>query len=262
MGSHKMRKSMIRQILCALVASSLALAAVPSVAVAQDAFGEKVQQLSKEGTDLYRAGRYEDAARKFEAAYELEPVANLLFNAAKCYEKLEEWDQAIALYKQFTLDSKVDPKAKDVALKQIETLKEVAAIEKRAEENQAAGQTEPDEGEAVVVAAPPAPDYTWSYVALGTGVGLLATGGIFGVLASAEESNFDVAETADERRAARDSGQAYAVTADVLYGLGAAAAITGVILFVTAEGDEPEPTIAVSPIVGPEAVGVGLSGSF
>jgi hypothetical protein len=95
------------------------------------------------------------------------------------------------------------------------------------------------------------------------GVALLATGGVFGVLASAEQSNFDVAETPEERRAARDSGTTFALTADVLYGLGAAAAITGIILFVTADSEEPaQPGVSWAPIVGPDNVGVGMTGRF
>lgn len=258
---------MLRQFACALIATSVALATVPVVpgtAWAQDVVGEKVQKLSKEGTELYRAGNYEEAARKFEAAYELEPVENLLFNAAKCYEKLEEWDKAIELYKQFTVAPGVDPKAKEVALQQVEKLEEISEVEKRTAEKEKS-DSDSQNAQTDKQAPPPVapePDYTWSYVALGSGVALLATGGVFGVLASSEQSNFDVAETAEERRAARDTGTTYALTADIMYGLGAAAAITGVILFVTADADESEAGVTVAPVVGKDGVGVGLSGRF
>jgi tetratricopeptide (TPR) repeat protein len=265
LGEFTMDTTMLRRLTCALLAASLSFASVPGSVFAQE-IGEKVEQLSQDGAKLYRAGDYQGAARKFEAAYELEPVPNLLFNAAKCYEKLEQWDNSIALYKKFSVAPDVDPKAKDLALQQIQAIKEIQEIDERGKNDAKVAdsneeKTKPDEN--TEPPSPPPIDYTWAYVSLGTGVALLATGGIFGVLASAEQSNFDVAETSQERRTAADSGTTFALTADILYGLGAAAAITGVILFVTADSDEAaEPGVSWTPIVGPDNVGVGMTGRF
>lgn len=253
---------MIRRIACALLAMSLTFAAVPAPVFAQE-IGEKVQQLSQEGAKAYRAGDYAAAARKFEAAYELEAVPNLLFNAAKCYEKLEDWDQAISLYKKFSVAPDVSEDARDRALAQVEKLKEVQALEKKAvdtgEEKQVAEEDKKEEKKPVE--PPPEKDYTWTYVALGTGVALLATGGVFGVLASAEQSNFDVAETPEERRAARDSGKTFALTADVMYGLGAAAVIVGVVA-AFAGNESKSDGMTLSPVVGPDGAGVTMMGRF
>ena len=54
---------------------------------ARDAF-EKAQQ-------LFEAGKYDEAAAQFQAAYEARPFAQFLFNIGACHEKLKDYDHAI-----------------------------------------------------------------------------------------------------------------------------------------------------------------------
>lgn len=53
------------------------------------------------GLSKYEAGEYRAAAELFLAAYKRVPDANLLYNAARCYERLGENRKAIVRYQQF-----------------------------------------------------------------------------------------------------------------------------------------------------------------
>ncbi|MFU8806550.1 MAG: hypothetical protein ACNA8W_22255, partial [Bradymonadaceae bacterium] len=89
----------MRQFIFMALITSLACLIAPLHVFAQspDApeIARKVEQLSSEGAQKYRAQDYESAISLFGQAYELEPVPNLLYNIAKCYEQLEDWDNAI-----------------------------------------------------------------------------------------------------------------------------------------------------------------------
>ena len=47
------------------------------------------------GQDLFRAGKYAEAATQFERAYELKPHAAINFNIARCHEELGHVPQAL-----------------------------------------------------------------------------------------------------------------------------------------------------------------------
>ncbi|MBM4319037.1 MAG: hypothetical protein FJ125_03540, partial [Deltaproteobacteria bacterium] len=48
------------------------------------------------GLQLYQAGSYAAALAEFQAAYQLVPEVNLLYNIARCFEKLGRKERAIA----------------------------------------------------------------------------------------------------------------------------------------------------------------------
>lgn len=104
-------------------------------------------------------------------------------------------------------------------------------------------------------------------VVAGAGVVLVAAGVVFGVLSMDSQSNFasatlDSEASVDAAIDAHDRASWQAVTADVFLAAGAVAIVTGAVLFLVDElGGDEEPTVAVSPYVGPNGFGVGLSGS-
>src|SRR3954470_15396377 len=49
----------------------------------------------------YDDGRYEDAAREMRTAYDLRPLADLQYNLAQCYERLNKLDDAAAAYEKY-----------------------------------------------------------------------------------------------------------------------------------------------------------------
>ncbi|MBW1810862.1 MAG: hypothetical protein JRJ87_21905 [Deltaproteobacteria bacterium] len=94
--------------------------------------------------------------------------------------------------------------------------------------------------EDIVAVAPARPSFLrrhmWSAVALGTSLATLGTGIAFGVLGQ------DIAdEQGTQYNSSRDgTGRDYTLTANVMFGLAGAAAITSVILFFFVEDDAPE----------------------
>src|SRR5438874_13175398 len=55
----------------------------------------------KSAIAYYDDGRYEDAAREMRAAYDLRPLADLQYNLAQCYERLNKLDDAAAAYEKY-----------------------------------------------------------------------------------------------------------------------------------------------------------------
>ncbi len=69
--------------------------------VATVAFAQSPKALFEEGTALYDAGQFEQAALKFEASYELRPVPVTKFNAAKSWELAGKTLNAVAAWQAY-----------------------------------------------------------------------------------------------------------------------------------------------------------------
>lgn len=60
----------------------------------------RVEALYAEGVALFRAGAYREALARFETAYGVLPVPNLLYNIGRSLEALGELDRALASYRR------------------------------------------------------------------------------------------------------------------------------------------------------------------
>jgi len=267
------------RVLTALLCAGLVLSTVPAPLYAQGTedgdSAAKVEKLSKQAAKQYRAGKYAEAIELFKQAYEIEPVPNILFNIAKCNEKREHWEDAITYYKKFVVAPDVQSEARETALDRIDALEEVVAAkkgEKKGDEKKVADKDQDKkktEKTKKPVAPPPEPkpDRTLAYITLGGSAALLAGGGVFGILAAGQQSNFDDATTVDAKRAAKNKGETFALVADILYALGALGTIGGVILFATASPAETPPPAQAqitgfSPWVSPHGGGLAVFGRF
>jgi tetratricopeptide (TPR) repeat protein len=112
---------------------------------------------------------------------------------------------------------------------------------------------------------------TWVTTAI-AGVALV-TGTVFGFVALSRQSDFDVAPS----RTLADEGEAFALAADLAFGVAIAAGITAIVLYATdrpsappaasEEGSEDEaratgPSFAVAPMVSPTGGGIAAGMSF
>lgn len=255
---------------CAAGLLALALCSAPGQVSAQgdqEDKAEVVKDLSSRGTAKYRAEEYEEAIELYKQAYALEPVPNLLYNIARCYEKQKKYPEAIEYYEQFVVAPSVESEARQKALTRTENLREAIR----------AGDTINTKQDPEVVEKPVENPGTkkkgrgLAFVALGVGVGALGAGGAFGYLARTDEAAFNEATTPDERREARDRGMRRAYTADALFGAGALVTVGGVILLVrrSASSDTPSAAAAgedalagVSPWFGRDGGGVNMSWRF
>lgn len=225
-----MRRNLL--ILCLLL---LSVGAAPMNAAAQDDTVAKLEQLNAQAREKYKSRDYAGAISLFKEAYEIEPVPNLLYNIAKCHEKLKQWDDAINYYNEFVVSPDVDPKVRKETLAHVEELKKIKALEQQA--NTPDDKKDPDDKKGNVVEPKPeaGPDRTGAYIALGAGAALIGTGVAFGLMANSQQSTFDSATSSDDRKAARDSGTTYAMIADVGYGLGVIGLGVGAYFWLTAE---------------------------
>lgn len=131
---------------------------VPSSAWAQTAAPGEGQQLEtirkymEEGQALYLAKDYAAAAKQFEAGYAEHPYSAFLFNAAVCYQKLDQPEAAITKFQDYL---RVDPQAPDAAKVQerLQLLEQVVDARRRAAEAEAAAA-------ARAAATPPGPEGT------------------------------------------------------------------------------------------------------
>ncbi|MCA9613733.1 MAG: tetratricopeptide repeat protein [Sandaracinus sp.] len=112
------------------------------------------------------------------------------------------------------------------------------------------------------VSAGPVPSEEGGISMIGVGVAagggaLLVGGAVTGVLALGAAND---AETSDDSDA--DRARTLGLVTDILLGVGAAAAITGVVLLFVLDGGDSDRATAVAPMLGPDRVGIGAIHRF
>jgi tetratricopeptide (TPR) repeat protein len=107
-----------------LLVAALGLAAVAQAGetCADDGKNEAKQHFVK-GKKLFDEGRYAEAAREFNAAYNLAPHPQVLFNIAACYEKSGDIPAAVVAFRRYVAEAEdaaeiAEIKAKLAALEQ------------------------------------------------------------------------------------------------------------------------------------------------
>jgi len=126
----------------------LVLVSGPTAALAQgtDAL-EAIRTKMEEGQGLFVAGKYEEAARAFEAGYAAHPYSAFLFNAGVCHQKSNDPEAAERAFEAYLAKDPSAPDAADVK-QRLATLAALIAARK------AAAEAPPSEGEPP---PPPAP---------------------------------------------------------------------------------------------------------
>src|SRR4051794_26897650 len=194
--------------------ATLALVALaPAIAIAQ-APSASDQEAAKAhfmaGSAYYEQANYGDAVKEFNEAYRLSHRADLLYNIALAYERLEQWDSAIAALRRY-LDEKSDAPDRNI----IQT--RIGNLEKRRDAQRPAAPP-PMPAPTPVAAPPPRPRHVVS-LAVG-GVGLAALAAALGTGISAQLLHDDLDKRCPGRlcpesaRSDVDRGQALAISTD------------------------------------------------
>lgn len=225
----------------------------------------------------YEAGQYPQAAEDLERALTLDPGSpTLLFNLARVYELMGELDRAVEYadaYLRMVPEDDAEERANaETMLRRLEGARDWLALRAQAEQNAAPSlrQLAPR----VVVRDRGVAD-TPFWVTLGAGAGLLAVGAVLGGVALSLERDVngrivDPSQNLDDyARDLRDDGKradSFALTADVLLGVGGAAVISAFLLYVlrvrTYERDATEEEVSLSIDAGRHRGSLRLSGSF
>jgi tetratricopeptide (TPR) repeat protein len=217
---------------------SLMLVSVSALAKKPD----PARELYQKGIVHYDLAEYDLAIDAFKQAYALSNEPGLLFNLAQTYRLKKDHAQALHFYETFLGLRPATPNRADVEA-QIVKMREALAAEEAERQRQAAETPPPPPPQPVVVVAPPPPPppkftstargrATIALAAIG-GFALVTAAGTGGV-ALAERSRYDAGCAAGACDPSLfTGGQRLAIATDVLIGVGAALAITSVVLVLT-----------------------------
>ncbi len=220
----------------------------------------QVEELSSQGAEAFRAGDFPTAIERFEAAYELQAVPNLLYNIGRCYEQLEEWDEAITYFERFITSPDIESEAREHAMERVRSLREI-------KEATARGEDPDDDDDSTEELPPPPPEpgpnRVPGFAVTGLGVAMIAGGAIAGLSARNQASQIsDMSMPYDDRLAARNSARTRGFIADGLFVGGAVATGVGIFLLVTAGSDDGDTARVMLPWVGQESAGLGVHLDF
>jgi tetratricopeptide (TPR) repeat protein len=95
----------------------------------------------EEGQGLFLAGKYEEAARAFEAGYASHPYSAFLFNAGVCHQKSNHPDAAVEAFEAYLAKDPHAPDAPDVKKRLVELAALIAAQRAAAAAPPVAGET-------------------------------------------------------------------------------------------------------------------------
>lgn len=211
---------------------------------------------------------YEQAAREFRAAYLANPDAMLLYNIAQAYRLAKQPNEALQYYRMY-LASAPDATDRAEVQRQMSDMEKLAAEQRNAppaptpaslpredsltEAPQPEPKAAPSGGKTKIIAGA---------VVLVAGLGLIGGGIGCGVLAhsAAQDLSNDNKAGRPFDPAKESAGQTDQTIAGALYGVGAAAAVTGIIvLAIGANENSRAKRMAFQPAIGPKMAGGSLA---
>jgi hypothetical protein len=255
-----------------LALPSAARAAEPDASAPTDS--ARIAELNETGARAYAERHYRTAIEKFVEAYAIDHDPNLLFNIARCYEKLGDLGAAIEKYEAFVAAPGADTEGR---------IKAKASLVELEELKQQGGVTPKDAaapaGESETTAAGSGDEASshldiWPWVTLGAGVVVTGVGATFYALGVSDHAQVTDAAgygdpsvvypmTRSEAQGYVDSGNTKKLVGGIGLGLGGALIATGVVLLVTGKSSSSPPAQA-SFTLAPSREGVlaGYSGRF
>jgi tetratricopeptide (TPR) repeat protein len=215
----------------------------------------------KQGKAYEEAGAFARAAEEFEAAYAIDPRAEILFDIAQAYRLAGDKQRAIDNFKRF-LDARPDGKAAD------EARLLVAELQRQIDEARAKEPTPPAEPahpappvehpQATILVRTSPPLRIAGLAAAGGGVIALGLGIKFGLDASSASDYFThfTGTWSDADRQRYADGQTANRNMKIAYGVGAGLVAAGAVAFWFGS------RVQAVPVAGPQTVGVAMTGRW
>jgi tetratricopeptide (TPR) repeat protein len=218
------------------------------------------QPLVEQGLELYKQQKYAQAADVFAAAYALKADPSLVFNIARCYERLPDVPRAITEYRRYLDHAGTTAEQRGKARRALEALEEEVAP--RATPQPVASAAPAATANATAVVAPPPAkverSYAPSWILLGVGVAGLGVGTTFAIMASSEAATYRTEVSSAERVEIEDRARGQALAADIGFGVGAASVVAAAVVFLLTGEDEP--AVAIAPRASADGVGLAVGG--
>jgi tetratricopeptide (TPR) repeat protein len=230
----------MKRILLSLI---LILATVGSATA--DSAQERARGLNRKAMTQYDLGRFDDAIRLFQEAYEVFPEPKILFNLAQAFRKKQAYKEALESYRSYLRNAPGAPN-RAVVEERIKELEQLIA-------SQQASDAKPPDGVTSVpppVVGPqkPAPSLTttpidtgrrWyqdpvGWTLAGSGAVAAAAGVAFLVHASSQQDDLATTSEAD-RDGLRDDIHRNQLLGGVALGVGGALVVAGAVKFVLTE---------------------------
>lgn len=220
------------------------------------------QPLVDQGLELYKQQKYAEAAEVFTAAYAQRPDPSLVFNIARCYERLPDAPRAIAEYRRYLELPGTTAEQRSKARRALEALEEETAPRASpAEPSAAAPATAPPPTAPIQTTVAPAPQRSYApvWILLGVGAAGLGVGTAFAITASSEASSYRTEVRDAARVEIEDRARSQAIIADIGFGVGAASLIVAGALLLFG-GDDGAPAVSVAPAISADGVGLTVGG--
>lgn len=239
----------------------VAVATLGRVAEAEPSAADKRRagELAAQSAVHYKRGEFEIAAALLKQAYALYPEPNLLYNLGRTLEKQGDLKGAIEAYQRFlvTATSIDDRPAIERHLAELEAkLPPEPTPEPKAQPKEPAPpapRPAPPPPAVVVVARPVESPSVMPWITIGAGVAIAGAGGGAALYATNRHDAAVHATVGTTAQALQDTASHYALAANVMFAVGGAVAIAGIVWRVRAGGGDHG---AVTATVGPGAVGV------
>ena len=128
------------------VAGSFTMPAAARAAETDDKALAEAKESFTQAEKSYALGKFDDALKQYEHAFDLKPMPAFLFNIGQCYRNLGNWERASFFYQGY-LNREPRAKSRDKVLALIEQMNQ--KVREQEEARRAAA--------AAIVATPPAP---------------------------------------------------------------------------------------------------------
>ncbi len=199
--------------------------AASRVAREEDHARAEALALFEAGVAAYRAGRYESAIERFQAAYSLSPEPVLLYNLARAQDRAEQYEAAVESYRRY-LSTESEIEDREEITRRIAELEAARTpVPPPVEEERATPLLGPppaaaSEGPTVA----PAP-----WLIAGGGILFLAVGGLLGGIGQGRYDAAAATMVHADRLAWQDEANGLATGANVLFVAGGVLAVAGAV---------------------------------